>query len=186
MIRMQRINQKSIRTRHNRLEQLRQKGINRDNLLNIHISEGTVPKPSMQCKIAMINAQSVRNKDTLLTQEFVTNNIDVTLITETWLNDTPQDTAWLHQSNLLQPGYVISTHNRPTRGGGLALLHQQDMKVKKTEAQHLCMMEYAIWHVSMKNKSIYLGYTTHHQTNTLPMLFSWINSQNFSPQGCPT
>ena len=28
------------------------------------------------------------------------------------------------------------------------------MKVKKTEARHLCTMEYAIWHVSMKNKSI--------------------------------
>ena len=28
------------------------------------------------------------------------------------------------------------------------------MKVKKTEARHLCMMEYAIWYVSMKNKLI--------------------------------
>ena len=81
MIRMLRINQKPIRTRYNRLQQLRQKGINRANLLKIHISEGTAPKPSVQCKIAMINAQSVRNKDILLTQEIVNNNIDVTLIT---------------------------------------------------------------------------------------------------------
>ena len=55
----------------------------------------------MQCKIAKIKAQSVRNKDILLTQEIVNNNIDVTLITDTWLKDTPQDTAWLHQSDLL-------------------------------------------------------------------------------------
>ena len=108
----------------------------------------------MQCKIATINAQSVRNKDTLLTQEIVTNNIDVTLITETWLNNTPQDTAWLHQSDLLQAGYGISTHNRLTRGGGLPLLYKQDMKIKMTKAQHLCMMEYGIWHVSLKNKPI--------------------------------
>ena len=66
----------------------------------------------------MINAQSVRNKDTLLTQEIMTNNINVTLITETWLNDTSQDIAWLHQSDLLQAGYAISIHNRPTRVGG--------------------------------------------------------------------
>ena len=78
MIRMLRINRKPIKTRHNRLQQLRQKGINRTNVQNIHISEDTVPKPNMQCKIAMINAQSVRNKDTLLTQEIVTNNIDDT------------------------------------------------------------------------------------------------------------
>ena len=108
----------------------------------------------MQCKTAMINAHSVRNRDTLLTQEIVTNNIDVTLITKTWLNNTPQDTALLHQSNLLQARYAISTHNRPTRGVGLALLYKQNMKVKKTEAQNLCMIEYAIWHVTMKNKLI--------------------------------
>ena len=154
MIRMLRINQKPIRSRHYRLQWLKQKGINRTNLQNIHISEDTVPKPNMQCKIATINAQSIRNKDTLLTQEIVTNNIDVTLITETWLNNTPQDTAWLHQSDLLQACYAISTQNRPTRGGGLALLYKQNMKIKKTEAQHLCTVEYAIWHVSLKNMSI--------------------------------
>ena len=131
-IRMLRINQKPIRTRHNRLQQLRQKGINRGNLLNIQISEVTIPKPNMQCKIAMVNAQSIRNKDILLTEEIATNNIDITLITETWLSDTPQDTAWLHQSDLLQAGYAISTHNRPTRGGGLALLYKQNMKIKKS------------------------------------------------------
>ena len=130
-IRMLRINQKPIRTRHKRLQQLRQKGINRFNLQNIQISEVTIPKPNMQCKITMVNAQSIRNKDIILTQEIATNNIDIALITETWLNDTPRDTAWLHQSNLLQAGYAISTHNRPTRGGGLALLYKQDMKIKK-------------------------------------------------------
>ena len=146
MIRKLRINQKPIRSRHNRLQQLRQKGINRTNLQNIFISEDTVPKSNTECKTATINAQSVRNKDTLLTQKIITHNIDVTLI-------TPQDIAWLHQSDLLQTGYAISTHNRPTRGGGLALLYK-DMKIKKIEAQHLCMIEYAIWQVSIKNKTI--------------------------------
>ena len=144
MIRKVRINQKPIRSRHNRLQWLRQKGINRNNLQNIFISEDTVPKPNTQCKIGIINVQSVRNKDTFLTQEIITHNIDVTLITETWLNNTPCDIAWLHQSNLLQSGYAISTHNRPTRGGGLALLYKDNMKIKKIEAQHICMIKYAV------------------------------------------
>ena len=131
-IRMLRINRKPIRTRHKRLQQLRQKSINRNNLQNIQIPEVTMPKPNMQCKIARVNAQLIRNQDILLTQEIATNNIDITLITEIWLNDTPQDTAWLHQSDLFQAGYAISTHNRPTRGGGLALLYKQDMKIKKS------------------------------------------------------
>ena len=145
MIRKLRINQKPIRSKHNRLQWLRQKGINRNNLQNIFILEDTVPKPNIQCKISTINAQSVRNKDTLLTQEIITNNIDVTLITETWLNDTPHDTAWLHQSDLLRLGYAICTHNRTTRGDGLALLYKDNMKIKKVEVQHLCMIDYAIW-----------------------------------------
>ena len=62
MIRKLRINQKPIRSRHNRLQWLREKGINRNNLQNIFISEDTVPKPNTQCKIATINAQSVRKK----------------------------------------------------------------------------------------------------------------------------
>ena len=46
-IRMLRINQKPIRTRHNRLQQLIQKGRNRTNLQNIQISQVTIPKPNM-------------------------------------------------------------------------------------------------------------------------------------------
>ena len=187
MVRKLRINQKPIRSRHNRLQWLRQKGINRTNLQNILISDDTVPKPNTQCKIATINAQSVRNKDTLLTQEIITNNIDVTLITETWLNDTPQDIAWLHQSDLLQAGYAISTHNRPTRGGGLALLYKDNMKIKKIEAQHLHTIEYAIWHVSIKNKTIKILGIYHpppkqHLKNTIFL----DELKDSSPQGCPT
>ena len=57
-------------------------------------------------------------------------------------------------------------------GGGLALLYKQDMKIKKTKAQHLHTMEYAIWHVSLKNKSINILGIYHpppkqHLTNTI-------------------
>ena len=101
-----------------------------------------------------INVHSIRNKDIFLGQEISTNNIDLTLITETWLNDTPQDTTWLHQSDLIQSGYAISMHNRWKRGSGIALLYKDSMKVKKIEAQHLCTIEYAIWQVSLKTKTI--------------------------------
>ena len=51
-------------------------------------------------------------------------------------------------------GFTISTHNRPSRGGEIALLYKDDMKVKKIEAQHLHTIEYAIWQVSLKNETI--------------------------------
>ena len=118
------------------------------------ISEDIIIKPSTKCKIGTINACSIKNKDTLLAQEIRTNNIDLTLFTETWLNDTPEDSAWLHQSNLIQSGYAISTYNGPSRRGRVALFHKDSMKVKKIEAQHLHTIEYPIWQVSLKNKAI--------------------------------
>ena len=83
-----------------------------------------------------------------------TNNLDLTLIIETWLNDIPEDIALLHQSDLIKLGHAISTHNRPNRGDGIALLYKNGMKVEKIEAQHLHTIKYAIWKVSLKNKTI--------------------------------
>ena len=86
----------------------KQKG-NRDNLQGIFISEDIFIKPSTQCKIGTINVQSIKNKDTFPAQEIKTNNLDLILIMETWINDTQEDMAWLHQSDLIQSGYTIST-----------------------------------------------------------------------------
>ena len=94
------------------------------------------------------------NKDSFLAQEIKTNNLNLTLIMETWLNDTPEDTSWLHQSNLIQLGHAISMHNRPSRGGGIALPYKDVMKAKKIETQCLHGIEYAIWQMSLKNKTI--------------------------------
>ena len=99
---------------------------------------------------------SIKNKDTFLAQEISPNNLDLTLLMETWLNDTPPDNSWLHQFDLIQSGYAIPMHNRPSREGGIALPYKDSMKVKKSEAQHLHTIEYVIWQVSLKNK-IYLN-----------------------------
>ena len=92
--------------------------------------------------------------DTFLAQEIKTNNLDLTLIMETWINDTQEEMAWLHQSDLIQSGCAISTYNRPSRGGGIALLYKDHMEVKKTEAQYLHTIGYATWQGNLKNKTI--------------------------------
>ena len=49
------------------------------------------------------------------------------VLTETWLKDTPEDNAWLHQSELMQNNYTVKTHNGPgqKKGGGIALVHKK-------------------------------------------------------------
>ena len=68
-------------------------------------------------------------------------------------------------------GYTISTQIRPSRGDGIALLYKNHMEVKKNEAQHLHTIEYAMWQVSLKNKTITILGIYHpppkqYQTNT--------------------
>ena len=90
--------------------------------------------------------------DTFIAQEIKTNNLDLTMITETWINVTQEDKAWLHQSELIKSGYAISTYNRPSRGGGIALPYKDHMEVNKIEAQHLHTIKYAIWQQVSKTK----------------------------------
>ena len=56
---------------------------------------------------------------------------------ETWINHTQEDMVCLHQSDLMQPGYAISTHNRSSRRGEIALLYMDYIEVKKIAGQHL-------------------------------------------------
>ena len=59
-------------------------------------------KPNI--RIARLNARSVKNKnkDQMIVQELTNNDINITLITETWIKDTQEDLAWLNQSELHQ------------------------------------------------------------------------------------
>ena len=43
---------------------------------------------------------SVRNKDEMIVNEFIEAKIDLGLLTKTWLKDTPEDQAWINQSDL--------------------------------------------------------------------------------------
>ena len=97
-------------------------------------------------KIATLNARSVKNKDQLLFQELTDNNIDIGLITETWLKDTQEDEAWVNQSALQQNSYKTWLHNRPSDhcGGGLALIHKNHILIKELRKGNTPTIEYGV------------------------------------------
>ena len=82
-VRACRINRKKVTTstRH----PLKSRNINIQNLIIVRTTDfrGTVTTPYL--KITSLNARSVKNKDQLLFLELADNNIDIGLITETWL-----------------------------------------------------------------------------------------------------
>ena len=65
--------------------------------------------PYLTC--AALNARSIKNKDQLLFQELTDNNIDIGLITETWLKDVLDDEAWVNKLALQQNSYKTWLHN---------------------------------------------------------------------------
>ena len=60
-----------------------------------------------------LNARSVKNKDHFIAQQLHETDVDIALITKTWLKDTDTDKAWLNQSELRQSNYDILLQNRP-------------------------------------------------------------------------
>ena len=114
------INRTKINTSQRHEKQ--QRGVNKLNLKYIRAINFSDKDLKPNIRIATLHARSVRNKDQMIVQELTDNDVDVTLITETWTKDTQEDLAWLNQSELCQGHYEISTHSRPG-GKGVVVLH---------------------------------------------------------------
>ena len=79
-------------------------------------------------RIATLKVRSVRNNDHLIVQELHDSNVDMSVITETWLKDTEADNSWLNQSELKQCNYDILMQNRlgPKKGEGIPLIYKHE------------------------------------------------------------
>ena len=71
--------------------------------------------------ICLLNARSVRNKGTRISDYVIDHNVDLIMITETWLNDLDPVVI----GELLIPGYSFLSVPRisDTYGGGIGALY---------------------------------------------------------------
>ena len=85
---------------------------------------------SNNMRIATLNARSVKNKDQLIVQQLLETETDIAVETETWLNDTDVDEAWLNQSECRQSNYDVLLQNRPGSkiGGRIALMYKHQYR----------------------------------------------------------
>ena len=83
-------------------------------------------KNIQQLKIATYNPRSINNK-TIEVLEFIKDiDVDIVLIQESWLKEN--DTAKL--AEIKELGYQTLSNPRNRRGGGVAVLHKQYLKIK--------------------------------------------------------
>ena len=146
---------------------------NWENLLQVKINNKIGTETASTIRLATLNARSVRNKDEMIVNKFIKAKIDIGLLTKTWLKDTPEDQAWVNQSDLTQPHFKLQQHSWQgnIKGGGIMLLYHKYIKARIVESGHIHTQ------LNMHSGRLYSEtshYTlweciTHHQAMTQPI-----------------
>ena len=91
--------------------------INRDNLIYIKSKTNDGSVTNNQLTISTLNVRSLKPKEDLVHHEITHNKIDCCLLTETWLNHSPADLAWIQSSAFNNKGLTMTPANRHDRRG---------------------------------------------------------------------
>ena len=78
--------------------------------------------------IATLNARSVCNKSAVISDNILSNKLDIICLTETWINGGEFSNSFA--SSLLPPNYSLSQYYgrpRPMRGGGSAIINRKSI-----------------------------------------------------------
>ena len=111
------------------------------------------------------------------------NNIDLYVLTETWLSDTEADQVWLQCSSLNNDGFKCSTSNRQgRRGSGLAPISGDRYKVVSLRTGQLQSFQFTKWRIGLKHMTLTVfgiyhpPYSDQSQTNldSLDEFTDWI------------
>ena len=147
------INRKKYRLKASKPPTLQQ-GCNTNNLIHIKPQQPKSQSPPIKpIKIATGNVQSLKNKEQSLLHQLIDKDIDIMIITETWL--TKDDTIWLEACDLNKDTYRIqSAHCQNGRGGGLALIHRSTINTKLIAQGRTRSFEHATWQLTTKKNNM--------------------------------
>ena len=96
-----------------------------------------------------------KNKQLILHHYLVENNIDLCVLTETWLRDTQADQVLLECSSLNNDGFKCLTSNRQGRkGGGLILISRDEYKLQSLGTGQLRTFQFAKWRIGLKHTAL--------------------------------
>ena len=91
----------------------------------------------------------------------------VLVATETWLS--PEDNIWKSGLEIVKEGYGFNEiHWCKRRGGGLALLHKTNLKVKKLSQCMSPSIESAVWKVTSLQMSLHIVGVYRSPDNNIP------------------
>ena len=133
-------------------DSFRSKRPNYGNLIYVERTSTTGIKQHMEkINIMLSNAQSIKSKELQLHKVIQEENIDLCVVTETWLSNNVEDDTWVKCSVLNNDNLKLANFNRISRkGGGIALVYSNNLKVIHHEDANKMSFEYAIWALEHK------------------------------------
>ena len=136
-------------------------GVNTNNLIAVVTTsfpdnaQGFENRNSTWIKCTMANVRSLKSKEVAVFNCMLEEKIDLMLLVETWLKENDDDNIWNKVSVLLSGNFSMNSMVRNTnnRGGGLALVSQNSVKVTLEENSNANTFEYAVWNIMIDNTS---------------------------------
>ena len=124
--------------------------VNFANLIRIKCTSNPIYQSPNECVcVLLVNVQSIKNKDLCLKKYIQECRADLTIITETWLQE--DETILLMSTELNNDGLKMETVNRKNgKGGSLAIVYKTNITTNTLKTGATRSFEYAIWKFIIK------------------------------------
>ena len=132
-----------------------QAGINFHNIMGIRRCS-MITRKLFHLSGPMAHCQSIWNKDLIVHEHLVANNLEFAILTETWLMDNFDDTVWCVTSSHQNCGFKLLTSNHNSRrDGGLAIVYKDGLEVDLIQEGELPSFHFAIWRIKSWNQCFF-------------------------------
>ena len=125
-----------------------------ENCVRIKISKTQVALSSREnlIRFASVNARSLKNKSAEFVDHILGNNIDICVVTETWLKDIDSVSI----AALSPAGHHLKRFPRQSdrRGGGTGVMCSSRIKINFINGDEKHSFEYSEWNCKVSNKAI--------------------------------
>ena len=103
----------------------------------------------------LANIQSIRNKDLMLYDYLQSNDTDICILTETWLQNCNSDEIWLDMTDLNNNEFKMGVSNRTNQlEGGIAITTKSQLGQHKLDEGQKQSFQYAIRKISTKHDTM--------------------------------
>ena len=134
------------------MDSFRLKGPDFGNLIYVDKTGTTgIKQHTERVNIILTNVQSIKSKELQLHKVIKEENIDLCVVTETWLSNKIEDETWVKCTVLNNDNLKLANVNQIGRKeGGIALIYCNNFKVRHLEDANWMSFEYAICRLQHK------------------------------------